>query len=113
EYFAPAGFRSTSAVPSYGMAECTVLVSSKTAGTNPVVLSVDRHALVDNQIKLLSGPQEELTHLIGCGKPMGDYQTVIVDPVTCRRVAADHVGEIWLQGSSVARGYWNRAEVNE
>lgn len=113
EYFAPAGFRSTSAVPSYGMAECTVLVSSKTAGTNPVVLSVDRHALVDNQIKLISGPGEELTHLIGCGKPMGDYRTVIVDPATCRRVADDHVGEIWLQGSSVARGYWNRAEVNE
>ncbi len=113
DFFAPAGFRSTTSVPSYGMAECTLLVSSKTVGTNPVVLSVDRQALLDNQIKLITEPGADLTDLVGCGTPLGDYQTVIVDPVSYRRVADDHVGEIWLQGSSVSRGYWNRDDINE
>lgn len=114
EYFAPAKYRPTTSVPSYGMAECTVLVSSKTAGTHPVVLAVDRGALEENRIEVVSGDDgERSAELVGCGKLMGDYVAAIVDPVTKKRVADGGVGEIWLQGTSVARGYWNRAEVNE
>ena len=34
----------------------------------------------------------------------------IVDPVTSRPCCAEDVGEIWVQGDSVGRGYWNRPE---
>ena len=37
-----------------------------------------------------------------------DTDVVIVDPETRRRCDADAVGEVWVGGSIVAAGYWNR-----
>ncbi len=37
-------------------------------------------------------------------------EIAIVDPATGSRCPADRVGEIWVRGPSVARGYWGRAE---
>jgi acyl-CoA synthetase (AMP-forming)/AMP-acid ligase II len=51
--------------------------------------------------------------LIGCGRPAGGQRVVIVDPVTRRPCQADEVGEIWIAGPSVARGYWQRPEETE
>jgi acyl-CoA synthetase (AMP-forming)/AMP-acid ligase II len=35
---------------------------------------------------------------------------LIVQPDSLRRLPDGQVGEIWLRGSSVAKGYWNRAQ---
>jgi acyl-CoA synthetase (AMP-forming)/AMP-acid ligase II len=51
--------------------------------------------------------------LVGCGRPRGGQQVVIVDPVTRRPCKADEVGEIWIAGPSVGRGYWERPEETE
>jgi acyl carrier protein len=57
-------------------------------------------------------PQDEVQRVTGCGRPRLDETLVIVDPETMRRVPPDRVGEIWLKGPNVARGYWNREEEN-
>ena len=38
---------------------------------------------------------------------------MIVDPETSRLCPPDTVGEIWISGASVARGYWQRPDDNE
>lgn len=38
---------------------------------------------------------------------------LIVDPATRLCCAADRVGEIWIQGDSVAAGYWNDAAATQ
>src|SRR5208283_1256726 len=48
--------------------------------------------------------------LVGCGRPQGDQEVIIVDPETRRPCGADEVGEIWIAGPSVAQGYWGRPE---
>src|SRR5205823_11018829 len=37
----------------------------------------------------------------------------IVDPESLRLAGAEEIGEIWVKGPSVAKGYWNRAEETE
>ncbi len=36
----------------------------------------------------------------------------VIDPQTLEPCAADRVGEIWVQGSSVAQGYWRREQAS-
>jgi acyl-CoA synthetase (AMP-forming)/AMP-acid ligase II len=80
--------------PCYGLAEATLGVS--------VALGTRVHESVEDP----SSPRRQVV----CGLPIPGMQAAIVDPDTRRRVAAGAVGEIWLQGPSVARGYWRRPE---
>ncbi|WP_158104533.1 AMP-binding protein, partial [Amycolatopsis kentuckyensis] len=50
----------------------------------------------------------EATALVACGRPAG--QRVAIVGRDGRRVPAGEVGEIWVSGPNVARGYWKRPE---
>jgi acyl-CoA synthetase (AMP-forming)/AMP-acid ligase II len=50
----------------------------------------------------------EATALVACGQPAG--QLVAIVGRDGRRVPAGDVGEIWVSGPNVARGYWKRPE---
>ena len=51
--------------------------------------------------------------LVSCGKARPGQQVVIVEPESRAPCPPDAVGEIWVAGPSVARGYWNRPEETE
>jgi amino acid adenylation domain-containing protein len=104
EAFAPAGFRREAFYPCYGLAEGTLIVSGGRRAEPPVVRRLEREAL--------DGGRGHVT-MIGCGQPLGDQVVRIVDPETCEPCAPGHVGEIWVRGASVARGYWERPEDSE
>ena len=107
--FAPAGFRAEAFVPTYGLAEATLFVSGgRSEPGAPVVHSVARDSLGAGQ--LVSAPQDaEGARLVGCGKP--GQSLAIVDPETCLPLPVASVGEIWISGPSVARGYWGRPDA--
>lgn len=88
EVFGPVGFRRKALRPSYGLAEATLLVTSDGAGEPPRIVEVDGVARV------------------ACGRVIGDQSLKIVDTVAPAPVPPGTVGEIWLSGPSVARGYW-------
>src|SRR5207248_385632 len=46
--------------------------------------------------------------LAGCGTPAGQ-RVRIVDPVSHAVLSEGEVGEIWVRGPNVGRGYWNNA----
>ncbi len=48
--------------------------------------------------------------MVGCGPPSTGTEVVIVNPQTRERCSEEEVGEIWVAGPSVARGYWNRPD---
>src|SRR6185369_14116547 len=87
--FSPAGFRRSAFYPCYGLAEATLMVSGNRPGEGPWVRGS-------------SNP------IVGCGRVLPGLEAVIVDPATAAPCAPGEVGEIWLAGGSVARGYWNR-----
>ncbi|RDV36554.1 hypothetical protein DV096_19065 [Bradymonadaceae bacterium TMQ3] len=94
DYFAPSGFQPGAFSPSYGLAEVGLLVSTPERMVEPVELEV------------------EGTMWPSCGRPVGDFEVRIVHPDTLEVCDEGEVGEIWLAGGSVARGYWERPEVN-
>ncbi len=113
EAFAPAGFRPEAFYPVYGLAESTLLVSGGSDSPVPVVRHIDRIALRGHRVVEVAPENPSAAALVGCGRPQGGQEVVIVDPETRRPCGTDEVGEIWVAGPSVAQGYWGKPEQTE
>ena len=113
-YFAPCGFRVEALKPVYGLAEATVFVTGHPGGKPPVAHRLKKEALEQHQVLLCeeatgdTADEKSIAVCTSCGKSELDGRVVIVDPETCVLSPAGKVGEIWLAGSHVAKGYWNR-----
>ena len=108
EVFAPAGFRYDAFYPTYGLAEGTLITTGGRRNDPPI--------LHDFPADVLSGDPRDAgktTTLVGCGVSLGDQTTLIVDPESFEVLSEGQVGEIWVKGGSVARGYWRNPEATE
>ncbi|HEY9801605.1 MAG TPA: type I polyketide synthase [Leptolyngbyaceae cyanobacterium] len=111
--FAPCGFRREAFYPCYGMAEATLFVSGGVATQPPVIQHFQGKALEQNRIIASNPQQEDNRAIVGCGQTYLGQKIVIANPETLKQCGADEVGEIWVSGSSIAKGYWNRPEQTE
>ena len=112
ERFAPYGFRREAFYPCYGMAETTLLVSGGDKTAPPTFKRLQEEALQHNQVSAQADIDKAYT-VVGCGKSLADQQIVIAHPEKLTRCAAESVGEIWVSGPSVAKGYWNQPDLTE
>ena len=113
ETFAPCGLRPHVVSPGYGLAEASLKVSSVDNGRLRRTLRVDARALSEHRVVVV--PPEDLAgqELCGCGQSHIGSRIAIVDPDTHRRRAGNEIGEIWVQGRSVAAGYFQRPAETE
>ncbi|KAF0199412.1 MAG: acyl-CoA synthetase [Bacteroidetes bacterium] len=108
------GFGTPMLYPCYGMAETTLIISGPPAGRGPVYLCVSADALAMNRIKKAAETDHDARFLVGVGHPWLDTEVKIVNPETLDLCNDDEVGEIWVSGSIVTAGYWNKeAETRE
>ncbi|MGF1541649.1 MAG: fatty acyl-AMP ligase [Pleurocapsa sp.] len=114
ETFSACGFRWEAFAPSYGLAENTLLATTKPKGTKPVFLTVETAAIEQDKV-VVAQPQLEtgVRTLPGCGKKVCDTDIAIAHPDSLTRCADDQVGEIWIKDPSVAQGYWQNPEATE
>jgi amino acid adenylation domain-containing protein len=95
EAFAGAGFRPGAFFPCYGLAEATLFVSG-------------------GPLAGASGPRDLRLRVeqgrVGCGVA-GDQKVLVVDAETARPCPDGRIGELWIQGPSVAKGYWRNPEL--
>src|SRR5262249_50851357 len=111
ERFGRCGFRREAFYPCYGLAEATLFVTGSTRSAAPVLRSFAAKALERNQVQEDAGP--EVKTLVGSGRCREVQRVVIVNPETCLPCPSGGVGEIWVEGGSVAQGYWNRPQETE
>ncbi len=106
--FAPCGFREDAFCPGYGLAEATLKVTACRAGEAPRYLQVDAEALDRGAVQ--PGKGADTRTLVSCGRTEIDTVVAIVDPATRVSRPEGTVGEVWVGGSTVAAGYWQRPE---
>jgi acyl-CoA synthetase (AMP-forming)/AMP-acid ligase II len=109
--FEPCGFRREAFYPCYGLAEATLMASGGAKDASPIVRTVQKVALEQHQIAIPCIGHMGAQELVGCGKSLDDQQLLIVDPDTRTECGPEQVGEIWIAGRSVARGYWNHPQA--
>ncbi len=106
--FTPHGLPDTALRPSYGLAEATVFVAVGQPVNPRVLVEADVEALQRGVLTEATGERRR-TPLISCGRPFGCH-VAIVDPAGGGVLPDGQVGEIWVNGPNVGRGYWRRPE---
>lgn len=104
--FESCGFRREAFYPCYGMAEATLFIAGGNKKTPPVIRDIDVAALEQNRVAISTSKPSRVRRIVGCGRPWLDGKILIVDPQSLTECQANQVGEIWVSGGGIARGYW-------
>ena len=111
--YVPCGFSPAALVPTWGLAEATLLVTLSESGVR--YYEVDDEALQKHRVRSRVG-NARVTTLVGCGRVVSgpwDIDVRIVNPDTRELSPPGEVGEVWVSGDLVAKGYWNRPTDTE
>jgi acyl carrier protein len=111
ERFGPYGFNIRAFYPCYGMAETTLIVTGGYKDRLPMLRSFDGKQIDQRRVVPVSANHPTARELTGCGRVLPEERVAIVDADMLNEVPAGRIGEIWVQGGSVAQGYWNKPEA--
>ncbi|KAG6612346.1 Fatty-acid-CoA ligase [Phytophthora cinnamomi] len=118
--FKGAGFDPNTFNCGYGLAEVTLVCTGQEPPQKPTLLDIHKRILeTQRKVAVVSSkkgkqpPANDVMQLVGCGKAMPTFSVAVVDPDTKKQLDELQVGEVWVQGPSVAIGYWNRPEYTE
>jgi fatty-acyl-CoA synthase len=104
--FAPYGLPRTAFKPSYGIAEAALFVATIGPTAEPTVAYFDREQLGTGHAVRVAADAPSAVAQVSCGQIARSQWAVIVNPDTASELPDGEVGEIWLQGNNIGRGYW-------
>lgn len=108
--FAPAGFKASAFLPSYGLAEATLAVTLMPPGEGIRVELVEEERLSGSP-RDLSRPARYRA-IVNCGLPVRGME-VEIRGEDGALVAHHHIGKVWCRGSSVMHSYFRDPELTE
>lgn len=110
--FAPHGLPATAFKPSYGIAEATLFVSTIAPDATATVVHLDGARLAAGRAVPVAADHPDAVAQVSCGQVARSQWAVMVDPDNCTEVPDSQVGEIWLHGANIGRGYWGQPEMS-
>lgn len=113
EAFAPHGLPPTAIKPSYGIAEATLFIANIASDAEPAATYFDREKLAAGEAVAVAADAPNAVAQVSCGVPARSLHAVVVDPDTGAELPDGRVGEFWLYGDNIGRGYWNRPEETQ
>ena len=113
EAFSVSKFTPKAICPGYGLAEATLKVSAVRREELPTFKIVSGAQLDKGRVVEVPKDNPDARTLVGCGSTSLQTRVLIVDPDTGRLKSDNEVGEIWVSGPTIAKGYWNRPDESE
>ena len=110
--FAPHGLPATAFKPSYGIAEATLFVSTIAPTATASVVHLDGARLAAGKAVPVPADHRGAVAQVSCGQVARSQWAVMVDPDTGAELPDGQVGEIWLHGQNIGRGYWGQSELS-
>jgi fatty-acyl-CoA synthase len=107
ECFGRWGFRASSFTPCYGMAEASLAVTFKPAGTSFKALGVDGDKLAANAVVEPGGKE-----IVSVGRPLAGMAVEIRDDDGIALLPG-RVGHIFVSGPSIMAGYFGRPDLTD
>ncbi len=108
--FANCGFNKSAFYPCYGMAEATLFITGGLQQEDPIIKYVDSATLEKNQVLEIAEETSGSKAIVGCGRQWLDTEVLIVNPETLTPCQPHEVGEIWVLGSGIGKGYWEQKQ---
>ena len=116
ETFKEVGFRSTTFVPSYGLAECTLAVSFARLDTGVEIDLIDEKVLSGEEKNLknvkVNGNGSNYRSVVNCGVPLSEYELEIRDENDVD-LGEYQIGRVCLRGTSIMAGYFKDPEATD
>ncbi|MEB2294430.1 fatty acyl-AMP ligase [Priestia megaterium] len=108
--FKDCGFKLNQFFPCYGMAEATLFITGNEKLTKPVSKGFCKESLLENKAIERPVNSEDSVKLIGCGMTWLNQKVEIVNTDSLSKCASNEIGEIWVKGDSIAKGYFGRKQ---
>ncbi|WP_239476719.1 non-ribosomal peptide synthetase [Nocardia arizonensis] len=112
DHFAAAGFRPEAMTPQYGLAEAGLAVSGSVPRRRWRQHRFDAAELARGRA-VRARPNDTARTLVSCGDSTLGWDVRIVDPVGLEVLADGLIGEIWVAGTGLPRGYWGRGRATD
>ncbi len=109
--FAPYGLPPTAIKPSYGIAEATLFIANIAPDACAAMTYFGGDALAAGRAEEVPPAAPGAVGHVSCGVVARSLRAVVVDPETGAELPDGSVGEFWLHGDNVGRGYWRNPEA--
>ena len=110
--YEPYGFSFRSFSPIYGLSE-SMGGSQSNIDRGPMAVWAKNDALEQRRLVEATEGEACARPFVSCGAPLPGFNMLIVDPETRQPCAPDQIGELWMSGSAVTQGYWNKPNETE
>jgi fatty-acyl-CoA synthase len=109
--FAPYGFKRTTLMPVYGLAESTVALAIPPPGREFRIDHIDRQKFEEERLAI---PTEEKNALefVGCGMPMEGHHIKITNDEYLE-LPERHIGNLLFKGPSSMQGYYHNSRATQ
>jgi len=112
ERFENYGFRRTSQLPVYGLAEASLAVTVPPLERGPLIDHVDREIFTSQGRAVSVEDESAAISFVSSGFPVPNHEVRIVDEQG-EEVPDRTEGFLWFRGPSATRGYFNNPEATE